>query len=519
MSKKIKKLLNNKYFIVALVALLIVLVIGTGTYAWLTWSSPNTTKLTVKIGNIADVIFDNGKEINTTSLAPVFTYDQGEKTSFSIVKRSTATSANIDYTITLNITSIAAELKVASFKYVLLNGNQVVRQGDFSSASSGGTISLNSSTLTDTRADFTFYIYIDGNTENNANMMNKEFKATINVSASEGSSGPTMAQYILDLYNNNKDSTMTNYNSNTAYSIASTKSLMNDRLGGTTEDLDGGNLRYYGEYPENYIYFNCSTYPDDSPENNCELWRIIGVFDGKLKIVRNEYINDTPMQMYTSDAGGISSPEEIYWKNSSVAKIFNPWSPTGCSNYWNTESDSTQNCEIYSIPGYDNFMSIITMNTLKNDETRNMIAAYPNYLFLKKAFFNGSLENQSVEVLHKYIVENLDTTANDIYVGILSALDYGYTADFINTCGNGIFSLSDYGDCGKQAWLYNSGSDFEFLINVEAGEALALDRTDGNIVETSVISEGYFRPVVYLDSNVKFVGGSGTEDDPYMISP
>ena len=47
MSKKIKKLLNNKYFIVALVALLIVLVIGTGTYAWLTWSSPNTTKLTV----------------------------------------------------------------------------------------------------------------------------------------------------------------------------------------------------------------------------------------------------------------------------------------------------------------------------------------------------------------------------------------------------------------------------------------------------------------------------------------
>ena len=202
MSEKIKKLLNNKYFIVALVALLIVLVIGTGTYAWLTWSSPNTTKLTVKIGNIADVIFDNGKEINTTSLAPVFTYDQGEKTSFSIVKRSTATSANIDYTITLNITSIAAELKVASFKYVLLNGNQVVRQGNFSSASSGGAISLNSSTLTDTRADFTFYIYIDGNTENNANMMNKEFKATINVSASEGSNTINAVQYITNLYTN-----------------------------------------------------------------------------------------------------------------------------------------------------------------------------------------------------------------------------------------------------------------------------------------------------------------------------
>ena len=251
MSEKIKKLLNNKYFIVALVALLIVLVIGTGTYAWLTWSSPNTTKLTVKIGNIADVIFDNGKEINTTSLAPVFTYDQGEKTSFSIVKRSTATSANIDYTITLNITSIAAELKVASFKYVLLNGNQVVRQGDFSSASSGGAISLSSSRLTDTRADFTFYIYIDGNTENNANMMNKEFKATINVSASEGSNTINAVQHITNLYLNNKDYTM--QNGDVVYSIASSENLMMDKNGGITEEEDSGNLRYYGEYPKNYI--------------------------------------------------------------------------------------------------------------------------------------------------------------------------------------------------------------------------------------------------------------------------
>ena len=79
---------------------------------------------------------------------------------------------------------------------MLLNGNQVVRQGDFSSASSGGAISLSSSKLTDTRADFTFYIYIDGNTENNANMMNKEFKATINVSASEGSNTINAVQHL-----------------------------------------------------------------------------------------------------------------------------------------------------------------------------------------------------------------------------------------------------------------------------------------------------------------------------------
>ena len=369
MSEKIKKLLNNKYFIVALVALLIVLVIGTGTYAWLTWSSPNTTKLTVKIGNIADVIFDNGKEINTTSLAPVFTYDQGEKTSFSIVKRSTATSANIDYTITLNITSIAAELKVASFKYVLLNGNQVVRQGDFSSASSGGTISLNSSTLTDTRADFTFYIYIDGNTENNANMMNKEFKATINVSASEGSNTINAVQHITNLYLNNKDYTM--QNGDVVYSIASSENLMMDKNGGITEEEDSGNLRYYGEYPKNYISFNCDAYPD----TNCEIWRIIGVFNGKLKIIRDEPISTTAVPM---DLAGTA-----YWKNTTIGKLLSNVEPD-CSAYWN--NTLSESCSVIAdIHSYDSsFLTDLQNNYLKNSETKSMIASFPKYLYFNK---------------------------------------------------------------------------------------------------------------------------------------
>ena len=369
MSEKIKKLLNNKYFIVALVALLIVLVIGTGTYAWLTWSSPNTTKLTVKIGNIADVIFDNGKEINTTSLAPVFTYDQGEKTSFSIVKRSTATSANIDYTITLNITSIAAELKVASFKYVLLNGNQVVRQGDFSSASSGDAISLSSSKLTDTRADFTFYIYIDGNTENNANMMNKEFKATINVSASEGSNTINAVQHITNLYLNNKDYTM--QNGDVVYSIASSENLMMDKNGGITEEEDSGNLRYYGEYPKNYIFFNCDAYPD----TNCEIWRIIGVFNGKLKISRDEPISTTAVPM---DLAGAT-----YWKNTTIGKIFN-YNEQSCSLYWS--NSFTESCSVAeSVLSLDsNFIyDIGTENTLKNNETKSMMDTDKN-AFLKE---------------------------------------------------------------------------------------------------------------------------------------
>jgi hypothetical protein len=41
--------------------------------------------------------------------------------------------------------------------------------------------------------------------------------------------------------------------------------------------------------PNNYIYFNCSDYSNQS-SSTCETWRIIGVFDGKIKLIRGSQI-------------------------------------------------------------------------------------------------------------------------------------------------------------------------------------------------------------------------------------
>ena len=523
MSKKIKKLLNNKYFIVALVALLIVLVIGTGTYAWLTWSSPNTTKLTVKIGNIADVIFDNGKEINTTSLAPVFTYDQGEKTSFSIVKRSTATSANIDYTITLNITSIAAELKVASFKYVLLNGNQVVRQGDFSSASSGGAISLSSSRLTDTRADFTFYIYIDGNTENNANMMNKEFKATINVSASEGSNTINAVQYITNLYTNASKTPATN--NGKEYNTAPSVSLMNDRLGGTTTDLDGGNIRYYGASPNNYIYFNCETYPN----TNCEVWRIIGVFDGKIKIIRNESIGNYSWDNKNTTTGAENGYGKNDWTTARLMKLLNP------SDYYindNNDKDSEGNYLGYSL--YYNSASgkcysgqnnatvdcDFTNTGIKNDITRNMIEEVTWNL--------GGWNTSQIYSDVAYKKERGTTVISGnktIWKGKIALAypsDYGYAANF-SQCNQTLIKYKD-STCTSNNWMkviLSTTSNFEWLLTHYSDDTNDVWYVPSNGFVgyyVSAYKPFVVVPTLYLNSDISIVGGTGTSDNPYLIS-
>ena len=185
----------KKYMILGIILLLMSLVGSLGTYAWFTWKSTSNTSLTMTIGKLADVIFTSGNNISTSTLAPVFNYTDGEKTTFSINNKDT-TGTTIDYDVKLNITSIATELKSTNLKYVLLKNNTIVQEGDFSTISTGSTTIYSDSISSSGTTNFTFYLYIDGNSENNLNMINKSLVGTITVS--EGSEG--LAKYYMKGY-------------------------------------------------------------------------------------------------------------------------------------------------------------------------------------------------------------------------------------------------------------------------------------------------------------------------------
>lgn len=96
--------------------------------------------------------------------------------------------------------------------------------------------------------------------------------------------------------------------------------------------------------------------------------------------------------------------------------------------------------------------------------------------------------------------------------------DYGYTSDFAATCG-GISTMDDIASCGRQAWLYKSNTDPELFMNSDNGSALLLN-SDGGISLGSTGDSGLFRPVVYLNANVKFNDlsyGDGQDGLPYQI--
>lgn len=274
MKNKINKFIHSKYLLISLIVLLILLVMATGTYAWFTWRSTNNTSLTMNIGKLTDVIFTSGNDISTSTLAPVYNYTDGEKTTFSINNKDT-TGASLDYNIKLNITSIASELKSSGLKYVLLKDNTIVKEGNFSTMVVGANTIYSNSISSSGTTNFIFYLYIDGNSENNLNMMNKSLVGTIAVEATDKESFTT---YITNLYESATKTTVTN--NSITYQYDTTNSLMKDI---------GNNIRYYGASPNNYIYFNCSDYSNQS-SSTCETWRIIGVFNDNVKIIRNESI-------------------------------------------------------------------------------------------------------------------------------------------------------------------------------------------------------------------------------------
>lgn len=263
MKNKIDKFMHNKGFIVVLIIILMTIVSITGTYAWFTWTSNENTNLTMKIGKLADVMFTTGNDI-TTELNPVFNYYDGEKTTFNINNRNTAGDA-ATYTVKINITTIAPELINKGVKYTLVKNNKVVAEGDFSNAREGSSIEIFKSFQFQGTSSFELYLYIDANLENNTTMMNKIIEGNITLEAGEAIGN--LVEMINYLYNSSSKSVVTN--NNTEYNYVPSANLMNDRLGGTTNDYNAGNIRYYGERPDNYIDIG-DVYIEDTEIDNFE---------------------------------------------------------------------------------------------------------------------------------------------------------------------------------------------------------------------------------------------------------
>ena len=584
---------EKKFMMFGVILLLISLVWSLGTYAWFTWKSTNNTSISMGIGKLADVIFTSGNDISTSTLAPVYNYTDGEKTTFSINNKDTS-GTTIDYAVKLNITSIASELKSTSLKYVLLKNDTIVQEGDFSTITTGSTVIYSDSISSSGITNFIFYLYIDGNSENNLNMMNKSLVGTItvgqlesiyqltngdgstytsaysgsgtkvvrsdaplnkfkevkvdevivdssNYTLTEGStiitfkeaylqslsdgehtfkimstdgfaSGKitikekeTAVQMITNLYNGSTKTAVTN--NSITYQYDTTHSLMKDV---------GNNIRYYGTSPNNYIYFNCSDYSNQS-SSACETWRIIGVVDGKVKLIRDGQIGAYSWDNKDTTTGAEDENGKNDWTDARLMKLLNPGYESetiGGSLYYNAKSGSCYSEQNNAVRACD-----FTNIGIKNDTTRNMVSETIYYL--------GGYDNEEIFSNQVYEYEKgakVYSGNSTIWKGRIALpypSDYGYAAD-LKKCNNKKLSNYDENICISNNWMKNimAISSYSWLLTpyYSVSDIAWFIHSSGLVGDFDTYNSLGIIPVLYLKPELDIKSGTGSSSDPYQLN-
>ena len=312
----------------------------------------------------------------------------------------------------------------------------------------------------------------------------------------------SFAGYITELYDNSTKTPVTN--NSIAYQYDTTNNLMQDIA---------GNTRYYGTSPKNYIYFNCDSYPS----TNCELWRIIVVFDGKVKLIRNESIGE---YSWDTSATGYGVNE---WSQSDLMKLLNPSHESesvGGSLYYNNKSGTCYN-NLNNATTSCNF----TSTGIKNDVTRNMIA---------EATWNlGGWKNSDIYSNEMYEKERGTTVISNPSDGITRTTtwigkiavpypsDYGYAAG-LSSCQETI-GLYDNSTCTSTNWMYhiitNSGSKAGILLTPysASNSQVFIANLNGSLQVSFVFGAGVVVPVLHLNSNQSVAGGDGSQNNPYQL--
>ncbi len=287
-------------------------------------------------------------------------------------------------------------------------------------------------------------------------------------------------------------------NNNIYYKYDTSNNLM--------EDV-GGNIRYYGATPNNYIYFNCDDYSNQT-SSTCEIWRIIGVFDGKVKIMRESQIGSLAWDQDKN----IDSSKTTYdndWSTSSLQVLLN-------TSYLNRTADVTY----YSESSGTTTTTVKTSTIGIKDSTRNMISESMWYL---RGYSSSAVYSDQIYEYERTKGSVYNSTSPTSWKGKIALAypsDYGYAAD-LSLCQK---QLGNYYDaCRVNNWMVSilRTSSSGWLLTPNSGNSYDV----WNVYISGNVNDNYYTcyargvaPVLYLGSELEIKAGDGSSSTPYQLS-
>ena len=535
---------KSKIFMIFGIAVLVIAIVGS-TLAYYVWnaSSDEETKIVTNVG-AATVYFDGGSIIENASIRPVSDKSKGIVKTIGFKGSVSGISANLY----LDIINIDTGLKDNTFKYAFYDGSTLIKEGSFTDeylnsntevCTDNNTIHivlLSNIIVPTTIKNYTLYIWIDGTQDNPKEMMNKTFSFKLHANGTGGiikegkipditeSVSNSFAYTLVNKYltNVSQNNTTDVTNNEIVYKYDSKNNMMSDIA---------GNLRYYGASPNNYIYFNCDDYSNQT-SSTCEVWRIIGVFEGKVKIMRGSQIGTYSWDNKNKSTGAEDEYGKNDWSTARLMKLLNPSdyytidsndNGNGQSLYWNRKSgtcfagqnNATKTCDF-------------TSTGIKNDITRNMISESMWYLrgWNSNSVYSDQIYNYERTTGSVYN----ETTRDKSWTGKIALAypsDYGYAAD-LSQC---TIQLSSYNDstCTSNNWMKtiitNNGGNPGWLLTPHSGYSYYawLVYSSGNVRDynyTGTYDAYGAAPVLYLNSNISIKEDTnGTTSNPFKLIP
>ena len=536
---------TKKQKILIVLGLTLFILIGSGlTYAGLMWATSNPINIGLTSGCF-EINYTPGGAINNANVEVMDESTLINNNKFTITDGIALTYANIGIKSTcsiegygslyLNVTSLSSAFTTGSskgsLKYAILNNTSSVSTPSVSSlkgqsfdivkkgtiTSTGAINILNKQLSNSTQNKYLIVFYIDGSLIGN-DVVGASFNGNISADAHQGTAKVNAVELITDLYTNAAKSTET-VNSVT-YNLASSVGLMNDRKGSMSTGIDSGNIRYYGANPNNYIYFNCSDYKNQTSDT-CETWRIIGVFDGKVKIMRGSVIGFYSWDNKNTSTGAENDYGKNDWNTARLMKLLNPSNyytidsndnGNGQSLYWNAKSGtcfSGQNNATTSC----NF----TSTGLKNDTTRNMIAETTYYTrgYSSDSIYVGAMYNKE----RSGTVYSGHSTSWPGKIALAYPSDYGYAAD-LSLCKKQLGSYNDAA-CTANNWMKSilvPDNGWLLTPSSDSEDYVWIVYSSGRVARSNASSMLRVAPVLSLSSELDIGPGSGTSNDPYQLN-
>ena len=328
-----------------------------------------------------------------------------------------------------------------------------------------------------------------------------------------------------------------------------------------TDDPDN-NIRYIGADPNNYVYFNCSDYSNQS-DSTCEKWRIIGVFknmtkeDGSqadlVKIVKDDRLINTDIKWdYKQTGVGTSTSDygSSDWTDSQLMMMLNPTDylksgytidnnivkdSNGQAIYQNMGSyyNGTSGCEPAKVASGADFTCTsidFTSTGLKNDSTRNAIESVVWNLGGTASYISAS--NGLASHFYGYergtIVYRGHATTWTGKIGLMYPSDYGYATSGGSTTDRAAclakemynWNVPGVSDCKTNDYLFKSSYYQGTLVPKSSYDSSvflvwATGRVDSVSAYNTLFS---VRPAVFLKSNISITDvGIGTAESPFQL--